>query len=182
VQGAVFVVAGLLCLAFALGVRGRPGPVPDSRWGVRALAGWGIGLVGAGLFTGDPVGGYPPGSPDALTEYSGAPALLHDLFSLLLFLAIPVACLVFARRFAGIRDRRRAIGSAIAAVVFLVALALASAGFEQVEALADHAGLFQRVALTAAWLWLTLFALHLLRAPEPARSFAPLRPRGPEES
>jgi hypothetical protein len=37
-------------------------------------------------------------------------------------------------------------------------------GFSQVEGLVDLAGLFQRITLTIGWLWLTLLAVHFLRA------------------
>jgi hypothetical protein len=95
-QIANFIIAGLLTLGFALGVRpalrasGR-----DSTWGPLLIGAIGIGLIGAGVFLTDPVSGYPPGTP-ATSDYTWHGAL-HDLFSAPTFLGWPAACLVFAR-------------------------------------------------------------------------------------
>jgi hypothetical protein len=53
----------------------------------------------------------------------------------------------------------------VSGIVFVVAFVLASAGFSQVESLVNIAGLIQRIQITTAWIWLTLLAIHLLRAP-----------------
>lgn len=96
-----FVVAGLLTLAFAVGMRRAS---PSSKRSIRGpfLVGvWAIGLIGAGIFPTYPVSGYPPGTPDKLTGYSWHDAI-HDLaFSLPGFVALAAACFVFCRWFAG---------------------------------------------------------------------------------
>ncbi len=114
-----------------------------------------------GIFATDPVSGYPPGTPDRLPAYSWHGAL-HDLFSLPAFVALAAACFVFGRRFAARGERGWAIYSAVTGVVFVVAFVLASAGFGQAEGLVDFAGLFQRVAVTVGFGWLTLLAVRLL--------------------
>jgi hypothetical protein len=81
------------------------------------------------------------------------------------FVALAAACIVFSRRFATRGERGYAIYSAVTGVVFAVAFVLASAGFDQAESLIGLAGLFQRIAVTVGWGWLTLLALHLLNAP-----------------
>lgn len=162
-QTASFIVAGLLTLAFAAGLRRalRPGKV--STWGPLLVGLWAVGLLGAGIFVTDPVSGYPPGRPDRGVQYSWHGAL-HDLFSLLAFVALAAACFVFGRWFAERGERGWAIYSAVSGVVFAVAFVLSSAGFGQAEGLVDLAGLFQRVAVTVGFGWLTLLAVHFLRS------------------
>ena len=168
VQVANFIVTGLLMLAFAIGLRRAFRPPEGSTWGPLLVGVWAIGLLGAGIFVTDPVSGYPPGTPDAV-QYSWHGAL-HDLFSLPGFVALSAACFVFARRFAARGERGWAIYSAVTGVVFAVAFVLASAGFGQAEGLVDLAGLFQRVAVTVGFGWLTLLAVHFLRGPSGYRA------------
>ena len=98
-QTANFVVAGLLTLAFAFGLRLALQQGKGSTWGPLLVAVWAVGLLGAGVFVTDPVSGYPPGTPDRLLRNSWHGAL-HDLFSLAAFAALGAACFVFGRRFA----------------------------------------------------------------------------------
>jgi hypothetical protein len=116
-QRANFLVAGLLKLAFAIGLRLALRPLGGSTWGPLLVGAHAIGLLGAGIFVTDPVSGYPPGTPDQLQTYGSAHAALHDLFSIATFVGLPIACLILARRFAGWRSaagrstRRRAASS-----------------------------------------------------------------------
>ncbi|MEU6332112.1 DUF998 domain-containing protein [Streptomyces sp. NPDC047049] len=86
-----FLFTGLLSLLFAVGLW-RAGP---SHWGALLIGVWAVGLLGAGAFRTDPVSGYPVGTPDQLQHPTRVGAL-HDLFSLIGFLALAVACFVFA--------------------------------------------------------------------------------------
>ena len=163
-QTANFVVAGLLTLAFAVGMWRAYRPPKRSIWGPFLVGVWGIGLIGAGIFATDPVSGYPPGTPDQLPGYSLHGAL-HDLaFSLPGFVALIAVCFVFCRRFAARGERGWAVYSALTGLVFTVAFVLASAGFGQAGGIVDLAGLFQRVAVAAGFGWLTLLALHAMRS------------------
>jgi Protein of unknown function (DUF998) len=161
-----FIVAGLLTLAFAIGLRIVLRPGRASTWGPLLIGVWAVGLLGAGIFVTDPVSGYPPGTPDVPTTYSTS-GRLHDLFSLPAFVALPAACLVFTRRFAGLGERAWASYSAATSIIFVVAFVLAGAGFDQNVSLVDLAGLFQRIAVTSGWAWLTLLAIHTLKPPGP---------------
>lgn len=67
-QTANFLVAGLLTLAFAAGLRRAFRPLKGSRWGPLLVGVWAIGLLGAGIFVTDPVSGYPLGTTDQLTH------------------------------------------------------------------------------------------------------------------
>ncbi|MGX7674462.1 DUF998 domain-containing protein [Plantactinospora sp. DSM 117369] len=163
VQVVNFVVAGALTIAFAAGLR-RSLPVgPGSRMGPLLVAIWGVGLLGAGVFVGDPVSGYPRGTP-ALPAEPSWHGLLHDwAFSLPGFLALTMAMLVmayaFARRGAGVW----ALYSGLSAAVFLAFFFLAGAGFGQDPELVATAGLWQRLGVGAGWLWLAALALRQRR-------------------
>lgn len=161
-QVANFVITGLLILAFAVGLRRAFRPPEGSTWGPLLVGAWAIGLLGAGIFVTDPVSGYPLETLDRLSGHSWYGAL-HDLFSLTTFVALVAACFVFARRFTVRGERGWAIYSIVTGVVFAVAFVLSSAGFSQAEGLVDLAGLFQRIAVTAGFGWLTLLAIYLLR-------------------
>lgn len=146
-QAATFVVGGLLVLLFAAGLRHGPGrPVVPG-----LVAVWGVGLIGAGVFVTDRIGGP--------VTWHGQ---LHDLaFSLPGFaglaLAMVAATVVFARR----RHGRFALFSAMSAVAFAVLFVAATTGFAGED---PSAGLWQRLGVSVGWLWLALLAVVTRRA------------------
>ncbi|AJF63309.1 DUF998 domain-containing protein [Streptomyces vietnamensis] len=150
-----FLVAGLLSLAFVVGLW-HAGP---SRWGALLIATWAVGLLGAGAFRTDPVSGYPPGTPDQLQRHTRTGAL-HDLFSLIGFLALAVACFVFALS----GPAGWAVYSIASGVLFATTMALSSVAFSQHQRWVDLGGLIQRVSISIAWTWQTLLAVHVLHA------------------
>lgn len=148
-----FLCAGLLSLIFAVGLW-RDGP---SRWGALLIGAWAVGLLGAGAFRTDPVSGYPPGTSDQLQRHTRAGAL-HDLFSFIGFLALAVACGVFAPS-----DLTGwTVYSIASGVLFATTMALASAAFDQHQRWVDLGGLLQRISLTIGWTWQTLLAVRML--------------------
>lgn len=87
-----FVLSGLMVVAGAVGMR-RTGP----RWGPLLLAGYGIGLVGAGVFTADPADGFPLGTPAGRAVSVSWHGMLHLVAGGLGFLCLIAACFVLAR-------------------------------------------------------------------------------------
>lgn len=162
IQDLNFLVAGLLTLAFAVGLRQVLRPGRAAAWGSILVGWWAIGLLGAGIFETDPVNGYPPGTPDQIAHPTVHGAL-HDLISVPAFVALFVAFFVLRRRF--VREGRRgwAIYSAVSGVLFIAAFALSGAAFQQVTGLVAYGGLAQRVAVVVGWAWLTALAIHLRR-------------------
>ncbi|MGV9304340.1 DUF998 domain-containing protein [Nonomuraea sp. NPDC004354] len=175
VQSATFLVAGALTTVFAVGLRRNLHPGPGRLWGPMLVGVWALGLVGAGLFTTDPVSGYPAGSPDLLPAYGSTQAALHDAVSLVAFVAILGACIVFARRFASENRQGWALYSTATAIVVLVALGLSNAAFAQSPNLVAFGGLFQRIMIVAAWSWLTLLARDIYGNSERSRLSARIR-------
>jgi hypothetical membrane protein len=161
IQDVNFLVAGLLTLAYAVGLRQALRPGRAAVWGPILVGWWAVGLLGAGLFVTDPVNGYPPGTPDHLAHPT-VHGTLHDLFSVPAFLALFAAFFVLARRF--VREGRRgwATYSVVSGVLFIVAFVLSGLAFQQVAGLVDYGGLAQRVAVVVGWTWLTLLALATL--------------------
>jgi hypothetical protein len=130
-QIANFTAAGLLYLAGAVGLRrvlvGGPGAV----WAPRLVGALGAALVVGGVFPPDPALGYPPGTPDAQPDTMSFHGTVHAFAPALGFLALGVACFVFARRFGADRRARAAGGQGTAAVlsrIVGVLVVLGSAG------------------------------------------------------
>jgi hypothetical membrane protein len=167
IQIANFVLAGALTLGLAVGARRALRSGRARTWGPRLIAGYGIGLVGAGIFTADPMYGFPPGTPDVPGEISTHGGI-HMLFSSIAFICLVAACLLFARRF-GADDRRVAsaasIGTGLGFLGAWIALMATAARIPVVNVAFV-------VAVVACWTWLTFVALDL-RSRARSRGTAP---------
>jgi hypothetical protein len=119
IQIANFVVTGVLSIAFAVGVWRLLHPGPAGRWGAVLIGVYGLGLVIAGIFLGDPGLGFPPGTPEAIQESSWH-GLVHDIGPPMAFIALIAVCFVFARRFVALGARGWAVyclGTGIAVLI-----------------------------------------------------------------
>lgn len=162
-QIASFVLCGSFVLGFAVGLRRVLHPGKGATWGPLLLGLVGLGLIGAGLCVTDPVLGYPPGAPRRPTVHGS----LHVLLSLVVFAALPAACFVLARRFAGDPAWRGWAWYSRATAVLVVGFLLAA---DLVAAVPDPnapAGLLQRLSISAGWGWMALLAFRLLRQRAP---------------
>ena len=75
IQTVNFLVIGVLLLAFAVGLRAALRSYGDGIWAPVLIGLIAIGLTGAGLFTADPLNGYPletPALPDAAARAAGS--------------------------------------------------------------------------------------------------------------
>lgn len=157
IQIANFLVSGALVLAGAAGVRRWLHPGKGGTWGPLLLAAYGIGLLGAGVFSADPAQGFPPGTPMDSTGMSRA-GLLHFVFGGIGFYALIAACFVFMRRFAGLRRYGWASYSAFTGLAFFLAFAaIASGSTSTLTMLAFYA------AVVWVWVWHAALAATLLR-------------------
>jgi hypothetical protein len=170
-QIANFIIAGLLSLAFAVGLWLALRPQRGSTWGPLLIALWAAGLIGAGIFITDPVSGYPPGTPDVSLNPTIHGAL-HDQISLIGFLALTIACFVFGYSFAHQGEHKWSVYSVITGILFPVGIILSSIAFGQNESLVDFGGLFQRIAVTTGWTWLTLLSIHVLKTQITTKDFS----------
>ncbi|MCD0483558.1 DUF998 domain-containing protein [Streptacidiphilus sp. ASG 303] len=104
IQVAGFLVTGVLVTAGAVGVRRAIGRTPGGTWAPRLIGVFGASFLLAGVFTADPGGGFPPGTPDGPATMSTHGAV-HMFGGMAGYLALCAALLVLARHFAA-RGRR----------------------------------------------------------------------------
>jgi hypothetical protein len=161
-QIANFIMTGILLLVFTIGLHLAMRPAGGAIVGPALIGMVGIGLIGAGLFTADPLNGYPPGSP-LLPEGRSLTGILHDLFGIPVFLGLPLACLVFSRRFALHGDRGWAIYSLVAGLGMLLMFILAGLGFNQVPGFMAIAGVYQRLSIILGFTWIAMLAVYYLQ-------------------
>jgi hypothetical protein len=164
-----FLLAGILTLALAIGLRSALQSRGGSKWGVIWITLIGIGFLGAAFFVTDSMNGYPPGTPLLLMQPT-IPGRLHRLFSALVFFGLPGAGFVLAGFFARNGERTWATYSQASAIAFIVMFVLTSIGFAQVMPLAPYAGLLQRITLLVGLTWMTLLPIHLLSLPSSAQA------------
>jgi len=163
-----FWVAGGLYVAGALGLwRSRHRPGLTTTAGPILLSTVGLGLVGAGVFSCDPVNGYPPGTPDVSEPTSTG--RLHDVFSTPVFLCLPAAAICYARAAARPGDRSWVAASLAAALAQLGTFVVAGAGFSHEQpSLVPWSGAFQRVSVAIGFGWLSALCVRGLRARRPS--------------
>jgi hypothetical membrane protein len=155
IQVANLVLTGLMVVAFAAGLRRALVTGAGFRWVPRLVTVFGAGLVLAGVFRADPADGFPVGSsaPDVPSWH----AMLHLLTSGVGFVALAVAMIVVARRFASQRRPLGAVLSSAAAVALLGGFAVISSAPGTVGVLAFTAG------IVVAWTWVSVFAVDTYR-------------------
>ncbi|MBF6332843.1 DUF998 domain-containing protein [Nocardia transvalensis] len=149
VQTANFLLSGVLVVAGVIGLR-RALPLGRARTWVTTLLGvYGASLIWAGIFPADPADGYPPGTPDGVTEVSRH-GLLHNLAPVAMGLSLIAAALVFARNY-GIRW---------AAYSFTAVLAYLVLGF---AAFPLHDYRLMLIGGIAIWTWASAACLRVLQ-------------------
>jgi hypothetical protein len=80
---------------------------------------YGVGLIGAAMFTADPGMGFPPGAPEQ--TIISTRGLMHLAVGSIGFLGFVVTCFVFARRFGELAQPQWKGFSLITGVLFLAA-------------------------------------------------------------
>jgi hypothetical membrane protein len=153
IQVTNFVLAGILCIIFSVGVARVLTDGPGSRWGPRFCALFGAGLVIGGVFRADPALGFPAGAPEGYPAHLTTHAMIHAFAPPLAFLSLIAACLVIARRFTADGMRRAALLTRMVAAVCFVLSVPVGPGFS--------IRLFVAVAL--AFAWLAAYGVYLLR-------------------
>lgn len=98
-------LAGALSVACAVGIRRALHPGRAGTWGPLLVGTFGVGLIAGGVFLPTPPSASRPAPPRASRRRSaGTPPCINFAPGLALDAAI-VASFVFARRFAGLRER-----------------------------------------------------------------------------
>jgi Protein of unknown function (DUF998) len=162
IQAGNFAVAGTLLLAGAAGLARAGEAVPSNRAVPALIGAAGAGLIGSAIFITDPVSGYPPGTPDALTQPSRT-GTVHNLAAIPVFVGLPAAALACGWRSWLAGQRRFSLYSCGTAVTMLTTMALAGAAFGQSPRLVNLGGLFQRASIITGFAWLTTLSAQALR-------------------
>ena len=158
VQRVNFGLTGLMVVACAVGMARALSGERGGTWGPRLLGLYGIGLIGAGIFSADPMNGFPPGTPDGRPASVSAAGTLHLVSAGIGFLGLIVATFLLARYFAAHEMRTWAIGSALTGILFLLGFGgLASGSSSAAVVLGFWA------ALLIAWCWLAATSIYLYR-------------------
>ncbi|WP_354642030.1 DUF998 domain-containing protein [Kitasatospora camelliae] len=152
-QIANFLLSGALFTAGAVGLRRSLRGTPGGTWAPRLLLASGLGTIAAGLFTMDPAGGFPAGTPDGAPQTLSWHAAAHLAAGSLAFTALIAACYVLGRHYRRTGDRRRALLSRVAGTALLLGNGWAMGG--------GPAGtLTLAVGALTAMLWASAAAAH----------------------
>ena len=127
IQIANFVLCGLLYLASAFGMRSALRSGRAAVWGPRLIGAFGVALVAGGVLVADPGLGFPPGTPEGIPATMSWHGMLHAVAPVVGFLALSLACFVFARRSFGRAERGWAVFSIGTGVVIQVLGAIPNA-------------------------------------------------------
>lgn len=162
VQAASLIITGTLTSLCALGIRRALHPGRGATWGPALIGLYGVGLIGAGIFTADPMNGFPPGTPPGHPSSGSLHGFIHFITSGAGFVCLIAGCFVLSRRFYTSGDRRLGAFSIAVGALFLAAFAgIASGSTSAVIVLSFTA------AVILAWTWLAITAAHLRRASRP---------------
>ncbi|GAA3388698.1 DUF998 domain-containing protein [Cryptosporangium minutisporangium] len=123
IQIANFVVTGTLLIAAGAGLWRTLGPGRSVGWGSALIAGFGVGMIVAGVFVTDPGAGFPAGAPAGAPERFTWHGALHEIGFVVASLCWTAAAVLFLVRFL---RRRRWVASAATAVTFSAVLTLAA--------------------------------------------------------
>lgn len=162
-QIANFFVTGTCFLCFAYGLYQTLQPPFNKKTAAILFGMIGIGLIGAGIFVTDPIVGYPPELPYQ-NRQSSVMGHLHNAFSFLVFIGIPVACFSFRKKFKLLGEKKWALYSLLSGITLIVMFGLAGFGFEDIEPFKEYSGLFQRLAILSGWIWISLLAIRFYRS------------------
>lgn len=160
-----FIACGTLTLGFALGLRRALHSGKGAAWGPLLLGFFGLLLILAGIFVTDPGQGYPVGV--APLAHATGHGLIHALCGLAIFVTLPIATFVMTRRFAGDpRWRGWALYSLLTGLIMIASFVLSQwlGALDQNGTMQNAPmGLVQRIGIIAGWVWISLFAIALLR-------------------
>lgn len=161
VQTTNFIVTGLLFLGAAAGLSrtfasGRGALAVPILLGIFAVA-----VVVSGLFTMDPMRGYPPGTPEGDPDQLSTRHKIHDAAGPIVFSVLPIVCFAMAWRFASAPGEWGWASYSIAsgAVLVVALIAFSQAWTRDLR----FSGLLQRVYLVVGWAWLAAILISVAR-------------------
>jgi len=154
----LFWLTGALVIAAAVGMRRAMATGRGRTWAPLMLGLYGLGLIGAGIFSADPGFGFPPGTPEKVTTVSFH-GLMHFVTAGTGFIGLIVACFIMARRFAEQGQRGLRQFSLATGIIFL-------AGFFGIASGSGNGWTILGfwIALIVAWAWISTVSAQLKHA------------------
>jgi len=153
----MMILTGLFTIAGAVGFYRSRYLKLGTGWAPWLLGLYGLGLVGAGIFTADPAMGFPVGTPADAKDISWH-GLMHFVCGAIGFVGLIGACFSFARSFGRMGETGWARFSVVIGVVFLAAFVGIAAGSGNAVTIVAFT-----VAIILAWAWLTAVSLKTYR-------------------
>ncbi len=120
VQITNFVVAGLLLVAGAAGLRRAMRGTRGGVWAPRLTGVAGVGMIAAGALVMDPADGFPAGTPAGVPVTMSWHGVGHMAAGTITFIALIGACWVLARHFAAAGRRGTAVAGVVAGTALLI--------------------------------------------------------------
>ena len=143
-----FLVTGILLIAGAIGMKRALKSGPGSRWARRMLGLYGLGLIGASIFSADPALGFPPGTPLENNPISWH-GMLHLIVGTIGFIGFIATCFMLARRFNSLQRPGWAWYSLITGILFLVSFVGIASGSK------GPVSLFFAIAVVLGFAWIS---------------------------
>jgi hypothetical protein len=171
IQVVNFVLTGAMTIAAGVGIGRALGPGRAATWSAGLVAGFGVGLIGAGVFRANPARGFPPGAPQGRGPISWH-AIAHVVSGSVGFCCLIAGCFVVATWFSRAGKRGWAWYSRLTGT-------LSAAGFAAVASGSDSpvVDLAFNITVVIAWAWLTAISVMLYRSvgksPVPSATPAP---------
>ena len=154
IQTLNFLVTGLLLIAGAVGVKRAIQTGRGSRWAPRMLGLYGLGLIGASIFSADPALGFPLGTPLENNPVSWH-GLLHFVVGTIGFIGFIAACFIFARRFKSLQKPGWAWYSLITGILFLASFVGIASGSK------GPFSIFFALAVVLGFIWISTLLSRL---------------------
>jgi hypothetical membrane protein len=152
-----FIVTGILIILFAVAVQKKIHKKATTILFVLV----GVGLIASGVFNTDPVYGYPPELPFTNKIFT-MHGKLHTLFSLFVFLNIPIICFLMARYFNNQKEFKWKYYSIITGTGMLLLFLFTGFAFNNAGNTGAFAGLIQRLCVITGFIWIILFASYII--------------------
>lgn len=153
-QIANFVVAGVLTVAGAVGLRRALHGTRGGTWAPRLVGVYGAAMVAAGLLPMDPGAGFPAGAPDTIPTTMSWHSYGHMAAGTIAFASLIAACYVLGSHYRRAGNRRGATASVVAGSALLAGDLWAMSG-------APAGSLTLAVGAITAMLWIAVVAARL---------------------
>lgn len=154
IQTLSFLVNGILLIAGAIGLKRVLGSGLGSRWAPRMLGLYGLGLIGASIFSADSALGFPPGTPLENNPISWH-GMLHLIMGTIGFIGFIATCFIFARRYRSLQKPGWAGYSLITGILFLASFIGIASGSK------GPFSLFFAIAVVLGFTWISALLFSL---------------------